>query len=50
MISDYVATQFSMMISDSEGMFAMSNTCVTRGISVVDDFGVRSDSVNGYDF
>jgi hypothetical protein len=37
-ISDKAETQFSMMISEPEGMFEMANPCVTRGSSFVRDF------------
>jgi hypothetical protein len=40
----------SMNISEAAGLFALSNPCVTRGSSFVDDFLVTSDSVFVDDF
>ena len=37
-ISDSAATQFLLMISRPTWLFALSNPCVTRGSSFVDDF------------
>jgi len=37
-ISDSAATQFLLMISKPTWVFALSNPCVTRGSSFVDDF------------
>ena len=42
LISYKAATQFSLMIFFiPNGLFALSNTCVTRGSSFVDDLRVR---------
>jgi len=38
MISELAATRFSLMNSDQQEMFALSNPYVSRGTSFVDDF------------
>ena len=38
MISESTTTLFSLIISETTGVFALSNPCVTRGSSFVDDF------------
>jgi hypothetical protein len=40
-ISESTATQFSSMIYEATGLFALSNPCVTRGNSFVNDFEGR---------
>ena len=45
MISESTTTLFSLIISETTGVFALSNPCVTRGSSFVEDFSDGIDSV-----
>jgi hypothetical protein len=38
LISESTTTLFLLIISETTGVFALSNPCVTRGSSFVDDF------------